>query len=135
VLVCPDAQALGDDEARILEANGWSLTTHELVSPRDGSLASVVDSVAPQLVHIRGEAPLSGLLRVRARGLPVLLEHQAREPKIFPRRLATLVVSTRSIARPGAPTIHHLYLATLNIAFSPPPVRAQTRGELSGAVA
>jgi hypothetical protein len=112
-----------------LDENGWSVTVHEW--PHKGSVSELFDELTPQLVHMRGSMPLSALFHARIRGLPILLESRISLGKISHKLLATVTVAQGSAEQFPAPRLHYLYLVTLNMAFSPPPIREQTLESLS----
>lgn len=119
-------------ELYAIESKGWSLSTassKELESPKD-----LLESYLPHVVHLREVLPVGVLLGARVRGIPVLVEHDLRRHRIYARILATLAIPGQILTDHSstelAARLHFLYLATLNLAFAPPVVRAATRKSL-----
>lgn len=129
VLVYATMLTPSNAELTALGENGWSVATQTLPLPRGDSLGRLLDRRVPHLVHMCGQPPIWHLLSVRIRGLPVVLEQVAASQSMS-KRLTTLSVPARAISHSQLLDLHHLYLATLNIAFAPPVIRAQTIGPL-----
>lgn len=133
VLLGVRTPALDEAEVHAIESKGWSL--HIASSKEIAPSERLLDSYLPHVVHLRDVLPVGVLLGARVRGIPTLLEHDLRRHQVYARILATLTTptqcSTEHIATELAVArLHFLYLATLNLAFAPPVVRAATRQSL-----
>jgi hypothetical protein len=130
VVLAVDRPGPTDEEIGLLKACGWSLTLAHVAKGRAGDIDFSLDLLAdifPQIVHLRGVPPVSVLLNLRVRGLPVLLEHESSLlERLYGRWLTTLAIPIKSDTRYNTTRLHYLYLAALNLAFAPPSVRSVT---------